>query len=173
VAEELAIDLFELAQRTEVVVVIKLDVAEHGDLDGKREQRAVRLVGLDDQPFATAPVAVASRLAQYAADQVARLEPAAAQRADDHARRRGLAVRAGNGDRAPQRGQLGEQIGARSHDQSACSRRYTLHVVAVNRARVDDLHVLALRDVPRAVSKTELEHTVVGERPRKRRVGLV
>ena len=50
--------------------------------------------------------------ADGAADEVAGVHPAAAQRVDEHARRRRLAVRAGDGDRRAQPGELAEQVRA-------------------------------------------------------------
>ena len=82
------------------------------DLGVELEQRAVGLVGLDHDPLAAPPAGVRSGGAQLAADDVGRVEPAAAQRVDDHRRGRRLAVGPGDGQAAAQRGDLGEQVGA-------------------------------------------------------------
>ena len=93
-------------------VVVELGVGEHGDPRRELEQRAVGLVGLHDEPLPRPPAGVGARRAHLAADQVARVHPAAAQRVHDHARRRRLAVRAGDGDRRLEAGELAEQVGA-------------------------------------------------------------
>ena len=71
------------------------------------QQRAVGLVGLDDEPLPRAPAGVRARRAQLAADEVAgvhRRSRSSAWATIERGRR--LAVRAGDGDRAPQRGEL-------------------------------------------------------------------
>ena len=65
--------------------------------------------------------------------------PAAAQRVHHHARGRGLAVRAGDGDRRPQRADLAEQLRAMQLGQAALAAGHTLGVVRRDRGRVDDL----------------------------------
>ena len=74
------------------------------------EQAAVGLVGLDDQPFAVGlQSALVPVRADLAADQVARAAP---QGVHEHRRRRGLPVRAGDGDRRLEPRELAEQVGA-------------------------------------------------------------
>ena len=65
--------------------------------------------------------------------------PAAAQRVDEHARRRRLAVRAGDGDRRAQPGELAEQLGAVQLAQAALARRGALGVVGRDRGGDDEL----------------------------------
>ena len=103
------------------------------------EQRAVGLVGLDDEPLPRAPAGVRAGRAHGAADEVARVHPAAAQRVDEHARRRRLAVRAGDGDRRAQARQLAEQLGAVQLAQAALAGRGALGVLGRDRRRDDDL----------------------------------
>jgi hypothetical protein len=76
-----------------------------------------------------APVGVQPGRAQRAADEVAGSIAAAQQRVGDHRGRRRLAVRAGDRDRALQRAELGEQLGARAVAQAALARGGALGVV--------------------------------------------
>ena len=92
--------------------MVELGVGEDRNPAVELEQRAVGLVGLDHQPLPRPPAGVRARRAHLAADQVGRIRAAAAQGVDEHARGRRLAVGAGDGDRRPQPGQLGEQVGA-------------------------------------------------------------
>ena len=98
------------------------------------EQAAVGLVGLDHEPLPRPPAGVGAGAADLAADQVARVRPGAAQRVHEHARRRRLAVGAGDRDRRLQARELAEQVGA-----VQLGRRRALGVVGRDRARVDDL----------------------------------
>ena len=104
--QQRAEDLAHLGQRAVGRVVVELDVRHHRDVDVQREHRAVRLVGLDHEPLARAPVGVEPGRRQRPADQVGGLEAAAQQHVRGHRRRRGLAVRAGDRDRALERAQL-------------------------------------------------------------------
>jgi hypothetical protein len=92
------------------VRVIELDVVDHGDvgqvlqkLRGLVEEGAVVLVPLDDEisPLAE-PIArpLVAEVSDDAADQHARIGPAVRQQPAGQRGRRGLAVRAGNHDRA-------------------------------------------------------------------------
>ena len=123
-------------------VVVELGVREHGDPRRELEQRAVRLVGLDHEPLPRPPAGVGAGRADLAADQVAGIEAAAAQRVHDHARGRRLAVRPGHRDRRPQARDLAEQVGAVQLTQAALARRHALRVVRRDRARDDDLGAL-------------------------------
>ena len=120
-------------------VVVELGVGQDGDPGRELEQRAVGLVGLDDQPLPRAPAGVGPRRADGAADEVARVHPAAAQRVHEHARRRRLAVRAGDRDRRAQPGELAEQVGAVQLAQAALARSGALGVVGRDRAGDHDL----------------------------------
>ena len=123
-------------------MVIKLGVGEDRDLRGELEQRAVGLVGLDDDPLTAPPSGVQARIPQLAADDVRRVEPAAAEHVNDHPRRRRLAVRAGDRDASLQRRDLGEQVGA---VQFLAMRRLAFRVLRGDRRRVHDLGVV--RDI--------------------------
>jgi hypothetical protein len=113
--------------------MVELDVGDHGDVDVEGEHRPVGLVGLDHEPVPRPPAGVGAGAADLAADEVARVRPGAAQRVHDHARRRRLAVGAGDRDRGLQAGQLAQQVRAVHLGLAA------LGVGGRDRARVDDL----------------------------------
>ena len=132
-------------------MVVELGVREHGHAPVELEQRAVGLVGLDDQPLPRPPASVRARRAHLAADEVGRVGAAPAQRVHEHARRRRLPVGAGDRDRRPQPGELGEQVGA----VQLALRDRALRVLRADRGRVDDLG--ALRHVARVVTDDRLD----------------
>ena len=59
-----------------VVEVVGLDVGDDGRVRAVDEERAVALVGLDDEQVAAAVVGVAGRLVEVAADGEGRVDPA-------------------------------------------------------------------------------------------------
>ena len=65
-----------------------------------QQERAVALIGLEDEQVARARARAAPTLVQVAADEEARVEPRALEHHGHHGRRRGLAVRARHGDRS-------------------------------------------------------------------------
>ncbi len=91
--------------------MIELGVREKGDLRTELEQGAIRFVGLDDDPFPRAPSRIGIRVAELAPEDIGRVQPAPAQRVDDHARRRRLAVGSGDGQAALELSDLRQQIG--------------------------------------------------------------
>ena len=127
--------------------MVELGVGQHRDLGPEREQRAVGLVGLDDDPLAAPPAGVDPGVAELAADHVRRIEPAAAQDVHDHRRGRRLAVRAGDRQAAAQRRDLREQLGA---VKLASLGGAALGIVGRHRGRVHDLGARGdvLRPVP-------------------------
>ena len=112
VREPLLEERRHLGARAERRVVVEVDVQEDRDLGPERGDRAVGLVALDDEP-ARAGARVAAELRDLAADQERGIEAEPVEAERDHRARRRLAVRAGDDDRAAQRDELGEQVGAR------------------------------------------------------------
>ena len=102
----------DLGARAEGRVMVEVDVEEDRDLGPERGDRAVGLVAFDDEP-ARAGARVAAELRDLAADEEGRVETEPVETERDHSARRRLAVRAGDDDRAAERHELGEQIGAR------------------------------------------------------------
>ncbi len=147
----------QLGQRAEGGVMVELDVRHDRDVDVQREHRAVRLVGLDDEPVARAPVGVVPCGGQRAADQVRGLQAAAQQHVGDHRGGRRLAVRPGDSDRALEQAQLVQQIGARVVGQAALARGGALGVVGGDRGRVDDLDPVGGREIGRVVADVDLD----------------
>ena len=122
--------------------MVELGVREHGDPRRELQQRAVGLVGLDHEPLPLPPAGVGSGRADLAADQVARVHPAPAQRVHDHARGRRLAVGAADRDRRLQPGQLAEQLGAVQLALAALAGDRALGVLGRDRAGDHDLGAL-------------------------------
>ena len=133
-AQPLLEERLHLGARAERRVVVEVDVEEHGDLRPERGDRAVRLVALDDEP-ALARARVAAELRDLAADQERRVEPEPVEAERDHRARRRLAVRAGDDDRAAQRDELGEQVGARPALDAARERGRDVDLPARRRRR--------------------------------------
>ena len=101
--------------------VVGVDVGDHGQRRLQVEERRVGLVGLGDQELALAEPRVRVRRQEPAADHERRIEAAFGQHRRDQARRRRLAVRAGDRDALLQAHQLGQHQRAR-HDRNAASR---------------------------------------------------
>ena len=113
----------ELGLRGVRRMVVELDVRHDGDLRPQERDRAVGLVALDDEP-ALARAGVPAELRDDPADDPRRIVAELAEDVRDHRRRRRLAVRAADDDRAAQRDELGEELGARATlDASGVRRR--------------------------------------------------
>ena len=123
--------------------MVELHVGEHRDLHREREHRAVRLVGLDDQPLTGCPVRVGQTTTHRRAHQPAGVAAGSAQDVHQHRRGGRLPVRARHRDGAPQRAQLAQQLRAGPLAQPPLARRRALGVLGRDGAGVDDLHVLA------------------------------
>ena len=122
--------------------MVELGVGEDRDLGIELEQRAVALVGLDHDPLPAPPARAETGPRQLGADHEGRVKAGAAQGVGGHRRGRRLAVRAGDGQAALERRDLGEQIGP----VQLAARRHALGILGRDRGRVDDLgaggHVL-------------------------------
>jgi len=153
-------------------VVVELDVRHHRHVDVQREHRAVRLVGLDHEPLPRAPVGVESRGRERPADEVGGLEAAAQEHVRRHRRRRGLAVCAGDGDRALERTELRQQLGAREVGQPPLARGGALGVLERDGGRVHDLDAVAGGDVRGGVADVDLDPER-GQRPQSAGVGAI
>ena len=114
-------------------MMVELDVRQHGDLHAQAEHRAVRLVGLDDQPLAAAPLRVGQATSHRSADQPSRLHPGGGERVDEHRGGGRLAVGAGDRDGAPERRQLTQQLRARKLGDAALARGDALDVLRAHR----------------------------------------
>ena len=102
------------------------------------EERRVGFVGLGDQEVALAEPRVRVRRQQPAADDERRIEAAFGQHRGDEARRRRLAVRAGDRDALLQAHQLGQHQRARHDRNAALARRDDFGIVRRDRRRHDD-----------------------------------
>ncbi len=128
----------EAGHRAVVIEVLLVQVRDHGDRRRQAHERAVGLVGLGDEELAVAQAGVGLERVDAAADDDRRVEPALEQDRADHRGRRGLAVRAADGDAVLHAHQLGQHVGARDDRQAARDRGAQLGVVRLHRARVDD-----------------------------------
>ena len=102
------------------------------------QERRVGLVGLGDQEIALAEARVRVGRQQPAADDERRIEPAFGEHRRDEARRRRLAVRAGDRDALLQAHQLGQHQRARHDRDAALARGDDLGIVGGDRRRHDD-----------------------------------
>jgi hypothetical protein len=132
-------------------VVVELGVGEDGDIRLQLQQRAVGLVGLDDDPLTGPPRGVRAGRSELPPDHIRGIEPATAQRVHDHPGRRGLAVGSGDRQAAAQRRDLREQVGS----VKLASRCQALGILRPHGRRVHDLG--ARGDVPGAVTDERLD----------------
>ena len=111
------------------------------------QHRAIGLVGLHHQPLALAPPRVGKIRHPATRRSASRRPPGGAQNVHEHRGRRRLAVRPGDGDRAPKRCELPEELGARSlaSPRSRAAARSTFS--AGHRRGEDDLDPVACGDV--------------------------
>ena len=108
--------------------MVGLDVG-HDDHVGVQEQkRAVGLVGLGDKVVARAVFAVGVIALDDAADQETGIKTHAVEHGGAHRRRRGLAVRAGNGDGGVAMSQGREHLGAGPHGNTQLASTHELGV---------------------------------------------
>ena len=111
-AHELGKGGFDLLDARVVIEMVGLDIS-HDDHVGVQEQEgAVGLVGLGDKIIARAVFAVGVIALDDAADQEAGVQAHAIEHGGAHRRRRGLAVRAGDGDGGIAVAQGREHLGA-------------------------------------------------------------
>ena len=121
-----------------MVVMLGIDVGDHGHVGGQLEEGAVRFIGLDDHPAAAAEPRVGPVGVDDAAVDDGRVELAGIEQGRDKRGRRGLAVRAGARHAMFEAHQFGEHFGA-SHDGEARSARCDeFGVIAADRRRDDD-----------------------------------
>ncbi len=117
-------------------------------------ERRVALVGFGNEIMAGAQPPVRVGALQAPADQEGRILAGLGQDAGDQARRRRLAVRAGNRDRVPEAHQLGEHLRTSHHRQPQLAGRGDLGVGGIDRAGHDD--EIRIADVIAAVSDEDL-----------------
>ena len=123
------------------VEVLRLDVGDHGEHRGEGEERAVELVGLAHQVLGVAETGVGAEEVHPPAHHHGGVEPGPGEHEAGQRGRRGLAVRAGDGDRPLQARDLAEHLGPPDDRNAAAARRLDLGVRAGHR-RGDhqDLH---------------------------------
>ncbi len=137
--DELAEAAADLLDSREVVEVLGVGVRQHGDRRLKDDERAVGLVGLDDHVLAVAEPRVRAERRELAAHDDRRVEPGLRHDGRDHRRRRGLPVRAGDGDAITvEPHQLGEHLGARNDRDLQVARGDHLGVVLPDGGAGDD-----------------------------------
>ncbi len=127
-----------LLHRVEAAVVIEvfgIDVGDDRDRAVEPQERAVALVGLDHHPFAGAEPGVGTVAVDDAAVDHRGIDPAGIEQRGDHAGGGGLAVGAGDRDRALQPHQFGEHFGAAHDGNAGFERGGDFGVVALDRGR--------------------------------------
>lgn len=129
--------LVDLVHRRVVRVVVQLDVEDDRDPRGVLLEAPVALVGLRDEEVALAVRGVGAGALQVAADRVRRVEAQAGQGDREHRGGGGLAVRAGDGDRAQAVHQGGQRVGTVHHRHGQLRRADQLGVVRADGAGDD------------------------------------
>ena len=109
----------EAGEAAVIVEVIGLDVGDHRGFRRDLEERAVALVGLDDEPFTVVVGGVGADLVEIAADDETGMPTGGAQDERQHRRRGRLAVTAGDGNGSMCGGECTQRVGAPEHGQAA------------------------------------------------------
>jgi hypothetical protein len=138
ILDELAERLAHLVEGAVVVEMLGVDVGDDGDVGRQLEEGAVALVGLDHHPLAFAHAGVGAVGVDDAAVDDGRVEPACVEQRRHHRGRRGLAVRAADGDRVAEAHQLGQHLGAAHDRQKLLARRLQFGIGLLDRGRDDD-----------------------------------
>ena len=134
-----------------MVRVVELEVGDDRVARVMKDQRAVTLVRLGDQPAALPDPGTGA-----VPDQHRRVEPTGGQDLARHVRRGGLPVSAGHRDRTRRRGQeVGQQLGPAQRSNPSSPRRRQLGVAGGHRRGVDE-QVLAA-DMSRVVADRDLD----------------
>jgi len=121
---------FELFEVVAVGIhVVGVDIGDDRDDGREQEEGRIRLIGFGHQKFARTQTCVRSGSVQFAANHKGRIKAGRFQNAGGQARRRGLAVRAGNRDALLEAHQLGQHLRARHHRNLAGARRDHFRVV--------------------------------------------
>jgi hypothetical protein len=115
-------------EAAEVFEVIDLDVGDDGGVQRQLEERAVALVGLDDEPLAARPVGAGTDFVDVAADDEARMPPRLGQHHGEHRRGRRLAVRAGHRHAAGPRADRRQHAGTAQRGNATLAGRRQLDV---------------------------------------------
>ena len=121
-----------------VLEMIGLDVGDDHPVSVELDERPVALVGLDDEHAPAADGSSGPEIPEVAAHDERRVEARGPQRRGEHRRGRGLAVRAGDRDRLPRRGDRGQDLGPSEHRDPPTAGLDELRVVVGNGGRVRD-----------------------------------
>jgi hypothetical protein len=137
-------------ERAVVVEMVGLYVRDDREVGLEEQERAVRLVGLDNVQVPRAAAGVATDVVEFAPYQEGRIEPDRGKCRRGHRRRGRLAVGARDGDRAAVSGERGEHLRALPYRKSTPPRLDELRVrLGDRRGHHDDLGVPeVLRSMP-------------------------
>ena len=138
VLDELPESLANLVEGAVVVEMLGIDVGDDRDVGRQLQERAVALVGLDHHPLARAHAGIGAVGVDDAAIDHGRVEPAGVEQRRDHRGRRGLAMRAADGDRLAEAHQFGQHLGAPHDRQQLFARRLEFRIGFLDRGRDDD-----------------------------------
>ena len=118
--------------------MIGLDVRDDRDFGMQLMERAVVLVGFDDEELALARLRVRTDVPEHSADDHGRIETGLFEDSGDHRGRRGLAVRAGDADGALAVDELAEHLRPADHTNPPLVRRIDLGVLPFDGGGDDD-----------------------------------
>jgi hypothetical protein len=121
-----------------VIEVVGVDVGDERDGGVVELEGAVGLVGLDDEELVRSAAAGCSELGDHAAVDEAGVIAERLQRGDDHARRRGLAVRSGDRHQPAPADEPVQRLRAVDDRHPALLGRDELGVLGPDRPGVDD-----------------------------------
>ena len=119
------------------VHVILVNVGDRGDHGREIEKTRVRLIGLGNDVFARTKFGVGAGTVQTPADHVGGIKPSCCKHRGGERRRRGLAVRTGNGNAPAQAHEFGKHHGARHHGNVGLARGLHFGVAFVHSRRND------------------------------------
>ena len=155
VGEEAVERRFDALERSVVVEVVGLDVGDHRDLRTELDEGAIALVGLDHEPVSAVPHRATADLVELTTDDERRAQLGLHQHEGQHRRRGGLAVGAGDGDRAPGGGDGGEDLRSPQHGDASFDGRPHLGVRRCDGGRHG--HRVDVADVRRSMADLDVD----------------
>ena len=138
VLDELLVGLPNLPERAIVVEMLGIDIGDHGDVGRQLQEGAVRFVGLDHHPLTSTHARIRAVGIDDAAIDDGGVEPARFQERRDERGRRGLAMRAADGDGATEPHQFGEHFSTTHHRQQLFARRDQFRIALLDGGGNDD-----------------------------------
>src|SRR4051794_16320952 len=139
--------MLDLIAATRIEIdVVDVDVGDDADRRRSEQERAVALVGLEDERLAPPRARAAAGLVEVASDQIRRIETGPDEHRREHRRGGRLPVRAGNGDGPPAGGKGRDRLLPPPHRDPVVLGGAQLRVIRRDRARRD--HDVGARRAP-------------------------